>query len=231
MKRVALVALLLLSAVALGGALRPERASADDPPARAPDTVSVTGAGTVSAVPDRAEITAGVETRRATASAALAANAAAMEDVIGALRAAGGEALTTQVVSLSPVTDDAGKPSGFVASNAVSAETSLARAGALVDAAVAAGANTVWGPTLSRSDADALYRKALAAAVDDARLRAGVLAGAAGREVGRVVAIVEQGASVPPLFAKAEAASDAQTPIVSGPQETAATVSVTFELR
>jgi uncharacterized protein YggE len=231
MKRIVLVAVLLLSAAAFAGVLRPDGAAADDPPTVTPDTVSVSGVGVVRAVPDRAEVSAGVETRAASAAAAMSANAAAMEDVIAALRDAGGKDVTTQVVSLSPTTDDTGRPNGFVASNSVSATTTLANAGALVDAAVDAGANTVWGPTLSRSDADELYRKALATAVDDAKLRAAALAAAAGREVGRVVAIVEQGATPGPLFAKAEAASDASTPIVSGPQETSATASVTFELR
>lgn len=231
MKRIALVALLLFAAAALSGVLRPGGAAAEDPPPSAPDTVSVSGVGIVKAVPDRAEISAGVETRAASAESALAANATAMDKVIAALRASGGKDVTTQTVSLSPTTDDNGKPTGFVASNSVSAETSLAGAGALVDAAVAAGANTVWGPTLSRSDADELYRKALAAAVADAKARATVLAAAAGRSVGRVTAMVEQGAVSIPFAGKAEAASDAAaTPIVAGPQDTTATVSVTFQL-
>jgi uncharacterized protein len=229
MKRIALLAVLLLSAAAFAGALRPEGAAADDPFSPA-DTVSVSGTGVVSAVPDRAQVSAGVETRAATARAALAANSAAMQKVIDALRKAGGADVTTQVVSLSPRTTDAGRPDGFVASNAVSAETTLGNAGALVDAAVAAGANTVWGPSLSRSDADRLYRDALAKAVADAKLRATVLATAAGRSVGRVVSIVESGATPGPLFDRAAEASSS-TPIVSGEQDTTAAVSVTYELR
>jgi uncharacterized protein len=231
MKRIALVTLLVLSAAALAGVAHPEGAAADDPTAQPPDTVSVSGVGIVRAVPDRAEVSAGVESRAATAASAMSANATAIDRVIAALRDAGGKNVTTQVVSLSPTTDDTGKPNGFVASNSVSVSTSLSNAGALVDAAVAAGANTVWGPTLSRSDADALYHKALAAAIDDAKARAGVLAAAAGRDIGRVVSIVEQGASLPPVLAKAEAATDVSTPIVSGPQATTASVGVTYELR
>jgi uncharacterized protein len=231
MKRIAFFALLLLSAAALAGVLRPEGAAADDPTARAPDTISVSGTGVVSVVPDRAQVSAGVETRAATAQSALAANSTAMQRVIDALRKAGGEEVTTQVVSLSPRTADGGRPDGFVASNAVSAETTLANAGALVDAAVAAGANTVWGPSLSRSDADRLYRDALEKAVVDAKLRATVLATAAGRSVGRVVSIVEGGSTPGPLFDRAAGAAASTTPIVSGEQDTIATVSVTYELR
>ena len=112
-----------------------------------------------------------------------------------------------------------------------SAETSLDGAGALIDAAVAAGANTIYGPSLSRSDADALYRQALSKAVDDAKGRAELLAKAAGRSLGRVTAIAESGSAAPvPYAAKASAAQDS-TPVVSGPQETTASVTVTYELR
>jgi uncharacterized protein YggE len=229
MKRIAFAALLVLTAAALAGVLRPEGASAVDP-APATDTVTVTGTGVVTAVPDRALISAGVESRAATARAALQANATAMEKVIDALEARGGTNVTTQSVSLSSSYDEQGRPNGFVAGNVASAETSLAGAGALIDAAVAAGANTISGPSLSRSDADALYRRALERAVADAKERAAILARAAGRTLGEVTAIVEAGASDAPIFAKAEAARDASTPVVSGTQETVATVSVTYTL-
>ena len=230
MKRIALGAAFLLVAAALAGALRPGGASAVDPPAD-PDTVTVTGTGTVDAVPDRAEVSAGVESRAPTARAALAANAAAMRKVLDALRANGGKDLTTQTVSVSTSFDDQGQPNGFVASNIASAETSLGGAGALIDAAVEAGANSVYGPSLSRSDADELYRDALAKAVEDAKGRASVLAKAAGREVGRVTSITESGSSELPIYGKEAMAARDSTPVVSGPQETSATVSVTFELR
>ena len=230
MKRIALAAGLLLVAAALAGVLRPDGAGAADP-ATTTDTVSVTGTGSVDAVPDRAEVSAGVETRAATAKAALTANGAAMQKVIAALRSNGGKDVTTQTVSLSTAFDQNGQPNGFVASNVASAETTLAGAGALIDAAVAAGANTVYGPSLSRSDADALYRQALAKAVDDAKARAEILAKAAGRSLGRVTAIAESGSAAPvPFAAKASAAQDS-TPVVSGPEETTASVTVTYELR
>ena len=137
--------------------------------------------------------------------------------------------MTTQSVSLSTSFDDQGRPNGFVASNVASATVAFDKAGTLIDAAVAAGANTIYGPTPSRSDADALYRQALAKAVGDAAQRAAVLANAAGRELGRVTTISESGAAPVPVFAKA--AADASTPVVSGPQETTASVSVTYQLR
>ena len=174
MKRIAVVAGLLLAAAALAGVLRPEGAGAVDP-VPTTDTVTVSGTGSVSAVPDQAEVSAGVETRGATAQAALDANAAAMRKVIAAVRAAGGKDVTTQTVSLSAAVDPEGREvagNGFVATNVVSAKIDLADAGKLIDAAVAAGANTVWGPDLSYSDPAKLYREALAKSVADARERA-----------------------------------------------------------
>ena len=228
MKKIAVVLGLVVAAVAAVAVLQPGGAGAVDPPPTT-DTVTVSGQGVVLAVPDRAEIAAGVETRAQTARAALQANATAMERVIDALRAGGGTDVTTQSVSLSTSFDDQGRANGFVASNVASATVAFAKAGALIDGAVAAGANTIYGPTPSRSDADALYREALAKAVGDAAERAAVLAKAAGRELGRVTSISESGAAPVPVFAKA--AADASTPVVSGPQETTASVSVTYELR
>jgi uncharacterized protein len=228
MKKIAVVLGLVVAAVAAVAVLQPGGAGAVDPPPST-DTVTVNGEGVMLAVPDRAEISAGVETRAPTARAALQANASAMADVLAALRSAGGTDVTTQSVSLSTSFDDKGSPNGFVASNIASATVAFAKAGALIDAAVAAGANTVYGPSPSRSDADALYREALAKAVADAGGRAAVLAKAAGRELGRVTAISESGAAPVPVFAKA--AADASTPVESGPQETTASVSVTYELR
>ena len=97
MKRIAIAAGLLLAAVALGGVLRPEGARAVDDPVAARDTVTVNGMGSVRATPDRASISAGVETRGATAQAALAANASAMNQVLDALRSSGGKDVTTSI--------------------------------------------------------------------------------------------------------------------------------------
>ena len=175
----------------------------------------------------------GVETRRDTAKAAVSANAEAMRKVINALRQAGGRELATQWVSVYPFTDETGAVTGYSASNSVSAVSDVADAPALIDAATDAGANNVSGPGLSSSNAEALYRQALAKAVAEARLRAEALAKAAGRSLGEITTIVEGGAvgGPEPLYRAEAQAADAATPIVPGEQETSATVSVTFSLR
>src|SRR5215207_9894572 len=61
--------------------------------------ITVVGTASVSSVPDRAELSFGVESQGQTAKAALAANAAEMRKVIAALKAAGGTNVKTQSVS------------------------------------------------------------------------------------------------------------------------------------
>ena len=58
----------------------------------------------------------------------------------------------TQSVSLSQVLGQNGEPTGFAASNVVTATVDVERAGAVIDGAVEAGANQVNGPTMSVAD-------------------------------------------------------------------------------
>ena len=213
MKRLLLLTAAGLTVVALAGAVGlPDLAGAEDATAT-PDTITVSGVGTVDAVPNEAQMSFGAETRKPTAQAAVAANADAMRKIINALRQAGGRELATQWVSVYPYTDDTGNVTGYSASNSVSAVSDVGDAPALIDAAAEAGANQINGPGLSSSNAEALAK-------------------AAGRSLGSITAIVEGGAVQPgPLYREAAAAADSATPIVPGQQETSATVSVTFSLR
>jgi uncharacterized protein YggE len=106
----------------------------------------------------------------------------------------------------------------------------LAKAGAILDAATNAGANDVYGPTLTRSDQDELRAKALRAAVDDARAQARVLAEAAGVQLGSVTAINEDGGEPMPVYAAELAKRAPSAPIEPGRQQTQATVRVTFAI-
>jgi uncharacterized protein len=222
----------LLAVLALVGTLgsKPDSAVAQAPVVE-PDSVTVTGVGSVKAVPDEANFSFGVESRGRTAQAAIAANAAEMEKLIAALRRAGARDIATQWVSVYPVTREDGTVQGYSASNSVSATIGVARAGALIDAAAAAGANQISGPGLSSSDADRLYRDALGDAVADARARALVLARAAGRTLGEISSMTESGATPVPFDRAAKDEALASTPVVPGEQETTAMVSITFDLR
>ena len=213
----------VVTAVALPGAA--SSAAAED------GGITVQGTASVTAVPDRAELTFGVESQGATARAALTANAAEMRKVVAALKAAGVADVKTQYVSLSPRYNERNEAQGFSASNSVSAVVKeIARAGAVIDAAVSAGANQVYGPNLSRGDQTQLYRDALRAAVADARASAQALAAASNLALGRITAIVEGGGAAQPVPFAAEKAMDAgaSTPVEPGTQQVGATVTVTF---
>jgi uncharacterized protein len=198
--------------------------------------ITVVGTGSVTATPDTAEWSFGVQTSADTAEAALGANSAAMEKIMAALRDAGipEDDLQTEQVSVYPRTSDDGVSIvGYDASNTVRATIhDLGQAVGIVDAAVAAGANQVYGPSLTVSDAEAQYGAAIDAAFDDARARAEAIAEKAGVELGAPVAIVEGGGGgAVPYYgrAAAEAVAD-DVAIEPGTQDVAATLTVTFAI-
>src|SRR5437868_8528483 len=139
-------------------------------------TVTVSGTGTVTAVPDQASFSFTVQTRATTAAAALGKNATTTRAVIAAVEDAGvPEAnIQTSQVSLDPVTsNDGASIIAFTASDTIDVtKLAIAKAGAVVDAAVGAGATNVYGPSLALSSQDAIYAKALKAAVAQAKTKA-----------------------------------------------------------
>src|SRR5918996_1708475 len=198
MRRLLFLAAAGLTVVALAGAVGlPDLAGAQDSSDAEPDTITVTGIGSVAAVPNEAQMSFGVETRGQTARAAVSANADAARRVINALRQAGARELATQYVSVYPVSGENGRMDGYSATNSVSAVSDVDDAPALVDAAVEAGANQVSGPSMSSSNAEELYRQALAKAVEEARARAEILARSADRSLGAITSISESGAEPP----------------------------------
>ncbi|MHB8648924.1 MAG: SIMPL domain-containing protein [Gaiellaceae bacterium] len=228
-RRTILVAALVLGAAAIAGVAQPRLAHTAT--AAGDRTITVSGNGAVVAVPDRAGFSFGVDTKAATASDALARNATVARALGAALKAAGVAAadLQTTDISLNPQTaPDGSSIVGYDASSSVSATVVLAQAGAVVDAAVGAGATNVAGPSLSRSDQAALTNQALAMAVDDAKVKAQALAAAAGLQLGAVQSIVEGGAPTPLPFAGKASFAPASTPVEPGTLETDATVTVTY---
>jgi uncharacterized protein len=228
MKPIRIAALVAVGAavVAFAGVGRPDLAGgASDSPAG----ITVTGTGSVQAVPDQAQFSLGVQSHGPTAREALAANSERMRRVLAALLAAGVAKadVQTQDVSVSRSYPD----DGYTADNTVSVTIrELAKAGSILDAATKAGANDVYGPTLTRSDQDELQAKALTGAVDNARAKARVLAEAAGVRLGSVTAIAENGNEPMPVYEAALAKRAPSVPIEPGEQQTQAVVRVTFAI-
>jgi uncharacterized protein len=195
---------------------------AQEPPAR---QITVTGMAEAEAVPDVATVTAGVETRAATAAAALAGNSEAMTRVFAAIEAAGIERrdLQTSQLGLDPVyapydgSEEPQRVVGYQASNLVTVRVrEVAKLGALIDAVTGAGANRLYGIGLEVSDPREQIDAARERAVADARAKAELYARAAGVSLGPVVSIRETAEQPPgPVMMRAEAA-DAAPPVSEG---------------
>lgn len=206
--------------------------------------LDVVARGRTTRTPDLATIRAGVVTHGATAAAAMRENADRMARVLAGLRRAGIAARDVQTaqVGLQPqyryAENQPPVVTGYQASNSVAVRfREVARAGTILDALVAEGANQIDGPTLTLDRPDAALDEARTDAVRRARARADLYARAAGMQVVRVVSIAEtgeqEGGPRPPVMyvARAMDAAQAKTEVAAGETEVVATVSVRFLIR
>lgn len=194
----------------------------------APGTVRVEATGAVEVEPDRVVLRFAVETVADSAGAAVAANAERMGTVREALEGLGipSDRIQTSGYHLQPEyareppREESGEPriTGYRASNQLRVTVdSASRAGEVIDAAVTAGANRVSGISFESSRAEEAAREALAAAVENARLRAEAIAGAAGRRLGPLVEVTAGGGDGGPIpMMEMAAARAGGTPIEPG---------------
>jgi uncharacterized protein len=228
-RTILLLAGVLLVAAAIAGVAQPHLGRSATPSAGS--TITVTGNGTVDAVPNQASFNFGVTTNGSTAAEALSRNSSQARAIIDALQKAGigsSDIQTTQV-SLWPQTSSNGtRITGYQASNSVQVTAALGKAGALVDAAVRAGANNVEGPSLDTADKSALYGQALKRALAQAKQKAQAIASATGLTLGAAVKVREGGAPTPVVYGEALAAKATAVPIEAGTQNIQASVTVTY---
>lgn len=204
-------------------------------------TLDVSADATVTRPPDRAVIRLAVETVARTARAATTGNAEAMTAVLDALDELGipRDAVQTEAVSLSPRydrSDGSQEPTitGYHAVNRVSVPVEdVDRVGAVVDAAVDAGANRVLGIQFELADPEAAYHDALEQAIAMARREAETAAAALGESLGPAIRVSTGGVRapapqgpVPEMMMRAQAS----TPVQPGELEVRATVSITYRL-
>jgi len=228
--RVLFLAGVLLLAAAIAGVAQPRLGRTATASSGA--AITVTGSGTVNATPDRASFDFGVTTQAATAADALGRSSDQARAIVSALEKAGSDAkdIQTTDVSLWPRTRANGTEIvGYTASNSVNVIAPLAKAGAVVDAAVGAGANNVDGPSLDTSDQSSLYDGALKNALADAKGKAQAIATASGLDITGVEKVTEGGQANPlPYLGTAKASSAAGVSIEPGTQQIQATVTVTY---
>lgn len=230
LRTILLLAGVLLVAAAIAGVAQPRLGRSATPSTGT--EITVTGNGTVDATPDQASFDFGVTTQGSTAAEALSRNDSEAGRIIDALKNAGidDSKIQTTQVSLWPQTSSNGNAIvGYQASNSVHVTAALGKAGALVDAAVGAGANNVDGPNLDTADKSALYGDALKNALADAKGKAQAIADGAGLTLGNLVKVSEGGNPSPPvpMFATASR-GEADPPIEAGTQQIQASVTVTY---
>ena len=237
--------LLLVIALALGAPMsasaQPQTATGYAMPADG-TLLSVSATADAKRVPDVATISTGVMTQAPDANAAMRANAAQMDKVMAAIRAAGvaERDIQTSGISLNPnyKYGENQPPTivGYQASNTVNVKVrDLSKLGRVLDTLVAQGANQVNGPSFEVDKPDEAYDEARVAALKKAQARAQTYADALGLKVRRIVSISEGGASFPrPMPMMRTMAADAmqqkETSVAPGESTLSVNIDVVFEL-
>ncbi len=229
------------------------------------NVVIVIGKGEVSRKPDIARTTMGISVAAPTVAEASRLANQQMTNLIAAIKKEGIAEKDIQTANFSinferiepphfppPVPTPPGKPgSGAVpmpapaparaagqyrVSNTVRVTIrDLDKAGHLLDAAVAAGANEVWGVTFEIEKPEPLAAEARDKAAQDARAHAEALAKAQGRTLGDVVSVSESvGGGVRPMpapyMAKTADMGSIETPVAPGEVAVSAQLEVVYRL-
>lgn len=222
----------------------PMPAVAQEPAAAAVPTIVTTGEAIIRRAPDRAFVTAAVESRARSPRDAQRQNTEAMTAVQKRIAAVGIDksAVRTLGYHIQQEFDFvSGRrvARGYLARNAVEVRVdALERLGELIDAVVDAGATAVSGVRFDLQDRPAAEREALRLAVVDARARAEAAAAGVGRTIDRVLRIDDTRRAGPPrpipmpMMAQREAVpADAATPVEGGEIEIHAQATLTVSLK
>jgi uncharacterized protein YggE len=209
-----------------------------------PRTITVSGSGRAFLTPDIAYINIGVHTEAKDAAQAVDDNNTQTAEVIAALKEAGiaDKDIQTTNFSIYPQQQyDQGQPTGeitYVVDNSVYVTVrNLDGIGDLLDAAVAAGANSINGISFDVQDRTAALSDAREAAVSDAAAQAQELAQAAGVDLGAIQSISVMGSSNPPVpvfqarGAGAVAESAASVPVATGQMVVTVEVNVVYAIQ
>ncbi|MEX2322474.1 MAG: SIMPL domain-containing protein [Acidimicrobiia bacterium] len=202
--------------------------------------ISVTGRGRVAGTPDTMTITLGVSVQRDGVDEATADAAALTNAIIGAVTANGvaAEDVQTANYAVYPEYDWSGNRQrliGYRVTNELRVKVrDLDNAGAVIDAATAAGgdAMVVGGLSFSIEDNTALLESAREAAWNDAEAKARQLAELSGASLDGVISIVETiDHSFPPVYFERAAGDDGgMTPIEPGQSDVTVTIQVVFAI-
>jgi uncharacterized protein YggE len=233
------IALLLITAGCLGATPASTTGPAADTDGSTP-TVSVSASGSVSVEPDLAVVTLAVEATADSADAAreqVATDVAAVRDALADLGLAA-DAVTTAAFGIHPEYDYSGdrrEVVGYRAVHALTVESGVDEAGAVIDAAVGAGAVRVNGVqfTLTDDTRQSAREQALGVAMGNAAADAGAIATAADLTLDGVRSVSTGAPAVSPFEDHVAMAEDesGRTIIEPGPVTVSATVHVEYAIR
>lgn len=208
-----------------------------------PRTVSVSGQGEVSAEPDVAHVSLGIEARRPSMAEARSEVAAAVDRVLALTRDLGIDPRRVNATRLQVQPEYSWNDKdrkrillGYLVSRRVQVELrNLEQLGTLLERAVDAGVNQVSDPLLDSSRRKELERDAMTRAVQDARLNAETLARAAGAKLGavRTLSASSSGPEIPVYRGKvamAEASLAPEATFQAGDMRFSATVNAEYDL-
>ena len=226
------------------GSRRPGGNHCPPPPGGRAETITVVGKSGMEATPDVAKVSLGVSSRAATPSIAREENTAAINATLAALAEMGIEEKDIQTTNMNMWNnyDSNGNLTGYRMSTDLTVYVrDITKAGDVVDAAIAAGANELNGVSYLLSNEDEMYNTALADAIALARTKAEVLAEAAGKTVGQVKKVDETSRAVATVRNYDEAAANpdvgsgskmesVRTTIRPGSSTVSAEVQVVFEM-
>jgi uncharacterized protein YggE len=205
------------------------------PAGAAEKLITVTGQAAISVAPDTAVIRIGVSSHGKSAREASDANATRMTAVLAAIKDSNiaERDIQTSRLSLQPQYDPnkggTANLLGFQVTNQLTVKIhEIGQLPAILDRAIAAGANEMSGIEFIVSEQSKLLDQARDDAIVDAHRKAELYAKAAGGRLGHVVAITEEGAPSPPHPVQAMRAG--AVPVAPGEQTLRATVTVSYDL-
>lgn len=208
-----------------------------------PQQITVVATGTVTYVPDIVRVNVGIRAESPSAASAIDTINKNSAQVISAVKALGINAGSIKTVGYNlsyrepapPVAQTAVSASAatagqYVASEMLEVTSPVSLAGKVLDAAIGAGANESFGLNYQSSNADSLYRKALANAVQSARQSADAIAAAAHLTITGIQSITnasEAQGGIAPM----QAAFRSSASLLPGTDAVTATVSVVYQVK
>jgi uncharacterized protein YggE len=206
-------------------------------------SITVVGVGKVAGKPDIARVTVGIETQAPSLQTAVDDNKAKMNGLLDTLKQLGladkdirtsnYSVYTERVTSPTPGAEVSTDQMIYHVTNTVDVTVrDVNQLGDVLDKAVAAGANNIYGVNFSVEDTAQLEADARAKAVADAKARAEELAQLNGVQLGEVVTVSEVVGGAIPLYREAAMGlGGGGTPVQPGELEISVSIQTTYAVK